>query len=209
MTEVKRLCLGDYQANCYIVSVGPQAAVIDPGEFTPELESAVAGLKVRYILLTHGHFDHIGGVPELKALTGAPIAVGAGDADMLGDPDKNMSGDLQPESFSCLEPDILLHDGDVLDLGGSRIEVIATPGHTPGGVTFIIDDCMFTGDTLFNLTFGRTDFPGGDENVLFRSIEKLTKLPGDYAVLPGHNRATTLSFERRNNRACRHFGGLS
>lgn len=209
MLEVKRLRLGEYEANCYIASSGGSAVVIDPGDFTPELESALAGLRVGYILLTHGHFDHIGGVPALKALTGASLAVGEKDAAMLNDPELSMAKDMLPDDFRCPEPEVLLSGGESLKFGGEEIKVVATPGHTPGGLTFIIDDCMFTGDTLFNLTFGRTDFPGGDESVLFGSIERLMSLQGDYAVLPGHNRSTTLSFERRFNRACRHFGGAS
>lgn len=204
-----RLPIGPLQANCYVLidEKSKEAAVIDPGDCTAELVDLLKSKeisKVKYILLTHGHLDHILGVPCVKTVvTDAQVAVHENDAVYIKEPDANLSiAELPYEPQPC-EPDILLHDGDKLYLGETEIEVLATPGHSRGSVCYKCEDLIFSGDTLFCMTYGRTDFPGGSESDMRSSFEKLMALQGDYTVLPGHNRATQLSYERTHNRFMR------
>ncbi len=199
-------------ANCYILTddKNTEAAIVDPGWFYPSTEKAVKdaevrGAKLKYILLTHGHFDHIMGVADLKERTGAKIAIHALDADKLTNPDKSLAAENMPMPQKCTEADILLNDGDELFLGEEKISVMGTPGHTPGGVCYIMEKqrAIMSGDTLFCMTVGRTDFEGGDVFELLKSLKKLVALDGDYDVYPGHNRATTLENERTRNRFIR------
>ncbi len=207
---VKSMPLGPLGANCYIVAdiLSGECAVIDPGGYTRELENALKderGVKLKYILLTHGHFDHISGVGELKEKhPEMKICIHALDAQCLNDPKMSLADGFAPGSFKKgVSADILLHDGDKLRLGQNEIEVIGTPGHTRGGVTYKMGDILFTGDTLFRFTYGRTDFFGGSSADLERSIYRLFALEGDYVVYPGHNISTTLSYEREHNRILR------
>lgn len=208
MINFYRFPIGPLQANCYVLidKKSKEAAVIDPGDCTEELVDLLQGEevnKVKYILLTHGHLDHILGVTRVKAAANAQVAIHENDALWLTEPDSNLSiTDLPYEPQPCV-PDILLHDGDKLYLGETEIEVLSTPGHSKGSVCYKCEDLIFSGDTLFCMTYGRTDFPGGSESDMRYSFEKLMALPGDYTVLPGHNRATTLSFERTHNRFLR------
>ncbi len=199
-------------ANCYILTddKNTEAAIVDPGWFYPSTEKAVKdaesrGAKLKYILLTHGHFDHIMGVADLKERTGARVAIHALDADKLTDPNKSLAAENMPMPQKCVEADIILNDGDELFLGEEKISVMNTPGHTPGGVCYIIENqrAIMSGDTLFCMTVGRTDFDGGDVFELLKSLKKLVALDGDYDVYPGHNRATTLNNERTRNRFIR------
>lgn len=203
-----RLPMGPVQANCYVLidEETKEAAVIDPGDFTEDLRFLLKSdevSKVKYILLTHGHFDHILGVPQVKEHTGAEIAIHENDEKCLHDEHASLADMDCPGAQQMCEADILLHEGDVLKLGSSEIRVLETPGHTKGGVCFMCEDLLFTGDTLFCLTYGRTDFEGGSEEEMKRSLKRLVDLDGDYTVLPGHNRATTLSHERKRNRFIR------
>lgn len=203
-----RLPMGPIQANCYVLidEKTKEAAVIDPGDCTEELKALIESdeiSKVQYILLTHGHFDHILGVPQVKELTGAKIAIHEKDANCLHDEHASLADIENPGIQQMCEADILLHEGDVLTLGTSEIRVLETPGHTRGGVCFMCEDLLFTGDTLFCLTYGRTDFEGGSVADMQKSLQRLVDLDGDYTVLPGHNRATTLSYERKRNRYIR------
>lgn len=190
-------------SNSYIIkdTVSGEAAVIDAGVFNNRFEALIRSMnieKLKYILLTHGHFDHIMGVKRLQKTFGGEIIIHEADADCLSDSRKNLAGVL---GFDCppFECDMTVRDGDILALGEEKIEVISTPGHTVGSVCLKTEKYLFSGDTLFNRGIGRTDFPGGSMEEILRSIKRLYALEGDYRVFPGHGDGTVLSFERENN----------
>lgn len=189
-----------FSANCYALEIGEEAALIDVGSVTPEILDYIAekGEKIKYVLLTHNHFDHICGVEKVLEQTSAKLAIHEYDGENLADPLYNLTdrvGLPNPD----ISADILLKDGDELLLGGSKIKVIHTPGHTLGGACFLVEDAIFSGDTLFCGTVGRTDFIGGDMSVLLNSLKKLSLLSGDYKVYPGHEESTTLKHEIKTN----------
>ena len=203
---VKTIPMGEIQANSHILidEKSGDAAVIDIGECSGVLIQSLKDEKIkniRYVLLTHGHFDHIDGVYAFKKnYPQVPVCIHEFDAKCLEDDLVSLRrGFGLPASEGKIHADILLHDGDLLPFGDTEIKVIHTPGHTKGGVTYLIDDMLFTGDTLFCLTVGRTDLPGGDPSELNDSINRLFDLPGDYKVYTGHNRSTTLDRERTGN----------
>ncbi len=203
MIKVTTLPLGQMQTNCYILTDEKTgcSAVCDPGIFLPVLEEEIKDLNIKYILLTHGHFDHIWGVKALKEKTGAEIVISEKDAKCLGDNEYNLCREAGIK-MNVTEADITVNDGDILYLGEEKITVFSTPGHTDGSVCFLCENSrvMLSGDTLFCLTCGRTDMLGGDSEKMRQSLLKLKNLEGDYRVLPGHNRETTLSSERVKNR---------
>lgn len=185
------LTVGSIGTNCYILydEKTLDAAVIDPGDNAKPVADRIRelGLNVRAILLTHGHFDHCGDVKRIRKLTGAQVFVHPADRDL---PIMLRRG---------LEADRDLADGDVLDLAGTRLRVLHTPGHTPGSVCFLCGDLLFSGDTLFAGGCGRTDFPGGDAEQMAASLRRLGSIPEDLRVLPGHGESSTLNAERRTN----------
>ncbi len=188
-----------FETNTYIVTCEEtgETAVVDPSLPEEILIEKLEGKKVKYILLTHGHYDHIGGVNFVKEKTGAKVVIHKADEEMLCDKNKNYGTESTP-----IYADILVEDGTELMLGNSKITVLHTPGHTKGGVCYIFPDdrVMFSGDTLFRLTAGRTDLYGGDARTELMSLSKIAELEGDYQVYPGHDHATTLDFERQYNR---------
>ncbi len=194
--KIKSIQVGGLATNCYILmdEVEKKAAVIDPGDEADRILAQLNGLdaQVEYILLTHGHYDHIGGVAQLhEALPQAKVYIHQADSRGTG---------FHVVPLADQVTDLLYYDdGDALTLGSLTIRVIHTPGHAPGGVTLRVEDVLFTGDTLFAGSMGRSDFPGGNTRQLFASLKKLAQLEGDYRVLPGHEMTTTLERERRSN----------
>ena len=145
--------------------------------------------------MTHGHFDHIRKAPRYKEFTGAKLAIGINEAEFT----KNRHLSLSRVELPPFDADILLKDGDIVQLGETVLMVLETPGHTMGGICLVAPGCLFTGDTLMKGTIGRCDLKTGDMTQMKRSIEKLSKLAGNYTIYPGHGEETTLNEERQNN----------
>ncbi len=200
--KVTYYAVGDLGTNCYIFhdSCG-HAAIIDPGWDAKRILADVKlnNLTVDFILLTHAHFDHIMAAGTLREATGAQLCVGAKEAAMLCNARANLSAMVYPEKAIELTADNLLAEGDVIHIGEETLTVMETPGHTQGGVCYIGDGVLFSGDTLFAGSVGRTDLPGGDLSLLRHSLARLALLEGEYIVYPGHGEETTLSYEKTSN----------
>jgi glyoxylase-like metal-dependent hydrolase (beta-lactamase superfamily II) len=184
---LRKLVVGPYQANCYILGCDKtrEGAVIDPGDEVPRIVNEIvrSGLKITQILLTHGHFDHTGGAKELRKITKARVWIHPLDAMGLN-----------------FHTDGKLAEGQVIQVGVFSITVIHTPGHSPGGVCLHAPGVVFTGDTLFAGSVGRTDFPGGDHNALIMGVvEKIFPLGDNLRVYPGHGPSSTIETERKAN----------
>ncbi|KGM97034.1 beta-lactamase [Clostridium novyi A str. 4552] len=195
--KIKRIPAGMYGANCYILIDGNEGCIIDPGGDADMLIRNIDALNidVKFILLTHGHMDHTGGVQELKDRYNVPVYINENDLELM----RKHSQVFGP-AWNETEEDKTIKDGDVLKLGNLEIKCLETPGHTPGGMSFVVKDVVFTGDTLFRGSVGRTDFPGGDHSALIRSIkEKLIVLDDDTVVLPGHEGESNIKFEKQYN----------
>lgn len=192
--KVSMMQVGPIGTNCYILEDGKKAAVIDPGDEADRILAQLNQLdvQVEYILLTHGHYDHTTAVPELhKALPEAKIYIHQADANGAGSRLFPLAGQVD---------DLLLYDeGDTLPLGTLTIEVLHTPGHSPGSVTLKAGDVLFTGDTLFAGDCGRTDLRGGSWEEILVSLGRLGKLEGNFHVLPGHGGTSDLDTERKIN----------
>ena len=186
-----------FAANSYLVTNdGKTAIAIDPAQPRVFDEAQKRGLRVTNVLLTHGHFDHIGGCGILYD-GGAKIYCGEYEKTFIFSAEnRNIFGGVYIPEFEIYRT---FSDGEELELCGIKIKVIATPGHTAGGVCYLIEDCLFTGDTLFRLGVGRCDLPTGNGAQLINSVKKLFALNGDYKVYCGHDEDTALSFERENN----------
>lgn len=195
---VKKLMAGIYGANCYILmdEETKEAVVLDPGGDVDDIEKAlnILGAKVKYILLTHGHFDHTTGVDGLQAITKAQVAIGIADNEMILKEVQYYGPFIEGGAH------ITLNNGDTLTFGKSNLKILHTPGHTPGGVCFQTENMVFSGDTLFKGSVGRSDLAGGDGEALIRSIkEKLMVLPKETIVYPGHGPSTTIGDEEIYN----------
>ncbi len=201
--EVIRIPAGIYAANCYLVydEESKEGIVIDPGGDVDDIIAKIEefGVEVKYIVLTHGHGDHIAGVEELKAYTKAPVAVHKDDEPLVRDGSKNLSSRMATGTVE-FAPDILLNEGDKISFGNLEAHVIHTPGHTPGGISLKVENALFSGDTLFAGSIGRTDFEYSSFKDIMDSIrEKLLVLPEETRVYPGHGPSTTLKMEKQTN----------
>ncbi|WP_276912485.1 MBL fold metallo-hydrolase [Aneurinibacillus aneurinilyticus] len=196
--------LGPLQTNCYVVANEEtnEAIIIDAGMHPGELLDKANEYEVQAILLTHAHFDHMGGLEQVRKKTGAPVYIHNAEQEWLTNPALNGSSNW-PMIGGPMTTDRAEHevkDGDLLTFAGFNVQVMETPGHTPGGVSFLIGQELFSGDTLFAHSIGRTDLPGGNYEQLIRSIqEKLLPLPEETRVYPGHGPDTTIGFEKLHN----------
>ncbi len=195
---IHTLTLGAYQTNCYIVAEGPHCAIIDPG-YEPEVILDFLGkhqLQCDAILLTHGHFDHVGAVEPLVEATGCALWMSESDWSQFPDP---VNAYFYPLANCDFTEVWFCEDGELIRSAGLLFEALSTPGHTYGSLCFRCGAALFTGDTLFAGSCGRTDLPGGDAKELKRSLERLRELEGDLAVYPGHGPASTLAYEKAVN----------
>lgn len=202
--KIEKLVLGMVQTNVYLAvnQETEEAILIDPAAEAASIARLLEerGYHPAGILLTHGHFDHIGAAEELAARFGLKIGAGSLETGVLGDSVKNLSA-MYGRPFT-VKADCLYKDGDDFEMAGFSIRVFHTPGHTEGGVCYYLpgEAALFSGDTLFNGSVGRTDFPTGSMSVLVRSVRKITgSLPGDTAVYPGHGPDTTIAYEKECN----------
>ena len=206
--EIRKMPVSPIGANCYIVSEGNEAFIIDPGGDAEKIIRAAKDFNVRYIFLTHTHFDHIGALNDLTAaFPDAKTAVSTFEHDWLYSPQLNFSEEFGLTFVFKGKVSIKLEDGMTLDFAGTKISVIHTPGHTPGSICFYIEKSplcaehtLFSGDTLFRSSIGRTDLPGGNGRKIVESIKtKLLVLPDETVVHPGHDDDTSISEEKRLN----------
>ena len=201
--KVIRIPAGVYAANCYIVysETTNDGIIVDPGGDADVILKVIDGndLKIKHIILTHGHGDHIGGVVELLDVLKVPLLVHEDDVEMISDAKMNLSN-IMPIGAVELNPNKVLKDGDIITFGDLEAKIIHTPGHTPGGICIKIGDNLITGDTLFQGSIGRTDLEGGDYDTIIKSIkENLLVFPDNTIVWPGHGVESTIGSEKRNN----------
>lgn len=198
----KRLILGELETNCYLVwADNGEGIVIDPADEPEKILSAAKelGITVKAVVLTHVHFDHMLAAKSVCTYTGAPLLVGAGDAEALTDTNRNLSGWFSPDQAVAIEGADLLYEGDTISFGNETLTVLETPGHTPGCICLLSGNTLFSGDTLFRNSIGRLDFPGGDIEAMEHSLTRILQLPDDTAVYSGHGPATTIGTEKKYN----------
>lgn len=200
--KIIRIITGIYQVNTYIVykEGHTDAVVIDPGDDVYDIIDILNTnqLTASYIFLTHGHFDHIGAVAQLREKYGSTIGIYPNDSDMLINKAHHT---ISPNELilSTRPAEILFYDGEKIEAAGLEFTILHTPGHTHGSVCIICENVIFSGDTVFLGSIGRTDFVESNHNDMIKSLEKIRDLPGDYIILPGHGSQTTLQQERLNN----------
>ena len=191
---------GSMDNNCSLIidEKTNQSALVDCNEFSQKMIDMIGDTDLKYILLTHGHFDHIIGARDTKAKYSAKVVISSEDEPMLSSSKLSLAAFCNAPQ-NDVEADIIVSDGDEITIGDIVIKVMSTPGHTLGSVCYIAENCIFSGDTLFYCSCGRTDFPSGSPEQMMLSLQKLKALDGDYKVYTGHNNLTTLDFERKNN----------
>lgn len=196
---MKTFISGPIDANNYLLIDGNEAVLIDCSDAKPELLKELENIKLKYILLTHGHFDHILGINEIRKSTNAKVLVHKYDVDRM----KETSAIMKSFGVCGVEaplPDDYVKDGDELTFGNSKIKVIETPGHTEGGVCYMVDESLFSGDTLFKDCVGRCDLPGGNFSKLKNSVQNiLFNLDERTRVYPGHGPETSIKYEKNYN----------
>jgi glyoxylase-like metal-dependent hydrolase (beta-lactamase superfamily II) len=201
---LKELVVGPFGSNCFIVGseAEKEGMIIDPGADTDAIVKAVSelGLSIALVVATHNHIDHVGALGPVVDAVGARYAIHEADVEgMTPEMFARMFG-IAADGKAPPQPDMLLHDGDVIEVGDLKFTVLHTPGHTRGGISLLGDGVVFSGDTLFNFGIGRTDLPGGDYNTLIKSIvTRIMQLPDETVVYPGHGPSTTVGMERRRN----------
>jgi len=210
--KVEALLVGPLATNCYIAYCEEtgEAIIIDPGGDAGRILDHVSreGLKVKFIVNTHGHADHVSADDELRKALKVPLLIHRADLEMLENPDLNLSA-FMDEVVKVSRPDRLLEDGDNVEFGRVKLKVIHTPGHTPGSICLLGEDSLFTGDTLFAGSVGRTDIPGGSFRQLMHSLKfRIMPLPDSLKVYPGHGPETILGYEKRANHYLRLVKGF-
>lgn len=201
--KLKIMAVGPLEENCYIVydEASRDAFVVDPGDEAERIAGFIdkEGIAFKFIINTHGHWDHVGAVAALKEKYGVPFYLHAADEEWLREPLTSLFGESTADNLTV---DHHIEDGDTLAFAGSEIQVLHTPGHTKGGCTLWLkdQDVAFTGDTLFKGTVGRTDFPGGSYDEILASVQKkLAVLPDSCTVFPGHGPKSDMAWERAHN----------
>lgn len=201
MMIVKQEQFGSMNNNAYLIvdEITNKSALVDCPEYNDKMINLIGDTDLEFILLTHGHFDHIIGTKAVKEKYGAKVVISKEDEPMLNSAKLSLAAFCDAEQNN-VDADVIVKNDDLIQLGNIDIKVISTPGHTKGGVCYIANDTIFTGDTLFYLSCGRTDFPGGDEYEMLYSMRKLRALDGNLKVMTGHDNTSNLDFERKNNR---------
>ncbi|MEB3024396.1 MULTISPECIES: MBL fold metallo-hydrolase [unclassified Parvimonas] len=200
--NIKRIVVGVYAVNCYIVyNDNKNGFIVDPGGDSDDIIKFVdkENIKLEFILLTHGHADHIGAVKIIKEKYDLPIYTSINEKDLLEDPILNLSKSIPPFKDIELIADRWLYDEEIIDFYGEKLYIMETPGHTIGSICILMDGVIFSGDTLFRMSIGRSDLPTGSFDEIINSVKKLYNLKKDYRILPGHGAESNLQFERENN----------
>ena len=200
---IETITTGICATNCYIFGddSSKEVVIIDPADEADKIISIIEknNYIVKYIIITHGHFDHILALKHIKQKYNVPVAIHKNDAEYLSNNSLNLSSNIPNIKLESIDADIILNDGDTLALGKYNVEVIHTPGHTHGGICIKADGVLFSGDTLFYNSIGRTDFPTGSFDKLEESIKKLYTLDDKIKVYPGHGGSTTIGYEKQSN----------